>query len=60
MGDIGRSTALSLAVIGCHCFRSYTVIMLPLLSFSVEMTALPAARRVSITFRQNRFDGFNV
>ena len=31
-------STVSLAVIGCHCLGIYTVILLPLLLVSVEMT----------------------
>ena len=35
---------LSLAATDCRCFGIYTVILLPLLSFSVQMTDSPLAR----------------
>jgi hypothetical protein len=39
-----RHSTLSLTAIGCHCVGTDTVVLLPLLSFSVEMTVPPVAR----------------
>ena len=35
-----------MTAIGCHSFRIYTVILLSLLSFAVEMTVPPRARYI--------------
>jgi hypothetical protein len=38
-------STLALAVIRCQSLRIYVVVLLPMLSFSVKMTASPVARR---------------
>jgi hypothetical protein len=38
--------------IGCYCVRIYTVTLLSLLSFSVQMTVSPRARQLDAKFGQ--------
>ena len=47
-------STLPLAVIDCHCLGIYTVILLPLLSFSAKMIVSPWARRARAGPQQHR------